>query len=817
MSFWKCVADALEEGSIDRERGERAQAMWKELADLYERQGHERHMAEALAAEDVKAAFAREAGEARHVYLAQLATMRRMQAEVSAAAKPDMWRTMERLDYRHRGLMRRFHASMSEFLTGLDRNLITGRPKNKAQMRNVIKELRGEATDDAAARSMAGAIRHAFNDMRRMFNEAGGLIGDLENWIPQSHNSRAVGKAGFDRWLAEIAPRLDWKRIEDPLTGRPMQAADGPPPSEEAQRRFLKETYDNIVFDRTSRDAVYGRVRGTAMYRKHSEQRVLHFKTADDWIAYNKQFGKGDPFASIMGHAHRMARDVALMRELGPNPGLGAEYRAQLWDQKARGNERLAAAAKKDANIALRMFRILSGGKAPETRQQEFWATFFSSARHVMTSAFLDKAIVASISDINTVRLAAQAMKLNPANVLARQVGLLSSRASRMELARAGWIADSLSDAGAALARFQQETPPAEVAELLATTSMRMQGLSQWTDNMRVAFQAETAGAIADMKGPLSKIDHPIADFLRRAGVTDAEFADFTNPAYLFRADNGATFASPFHWRAVTEMDPKRADEVFDKIQGMIDEQLEIAVPTQSLLARSMVDAAAHDLTPGTLPYELLKSMTMFKSFPMTFTVNQYRRMMSQPTVGGRIGYGLNVAGGMTILGALSLQIGSLLNGRDPEDMTTGDFWGRAIVRGGGLGIVGDIVSTGQASWGGGFGSYLIGPLPQAAQDAWDLTIKNVYEFATGQDTKFAQELGRIGKRYTPMGQTPLLGPTLDRLFWDQLSVLLDPEAADALARAAQRHEKRTGAASWWMPGSATPSRAPSLRSALGQ
>ena len=116
MSFFDCVADAVDEGSIDKGRGERAQAMWKDLSGKYERQGHPRHTAEAMAAEDVKAAFRREAGEVRHVALSKMAAVRKMQAEVNAAKAPDMVSSVERLDYRHRGLVRRFQGRVGEFL-----------------------------------------------------------------------------------------------------------------------------------------------------------------------------------------------------------------------------------------------------------------------------------------------------------------------------------------------------------------------------------------------------------------------------------------------------------------------------------------------------------------------------------------------------------------------------------------------------------------------------------------------------------------------------------------------------------------------------
>lgn len=825
MSLFDCIQRAMDDPEVkaSRERGKRAQAMWKDLSGRYERQGYDRHMAEALAAEDTKAAFRKEAGETRHVYLARISNIRKQQGEVARAAKPDMIRKMEALDYQHRGLMRLFNAKLGAFLKEHHRDIL-GNVKNPAGLLDFVRERFGEPTGNASAKAISDAVGSALEDMRLMFNEAGGLIGKMDRYdIPHIHNRQAVTKAGFKGWRdagltrPDGTSRIDWTRMEDHLTGKPFQAEGRSEPPRDVQDALFKEMYGNITFGKESREAVYGRPKGTALYKQHSEQRVLHFKTADDWIEYNRLFGSGDPFKSIMSHAHKMARDISMMREFGPNPGLGADYRQQLWMEKARGNEALTKAAEADTNRGLRMFKVLAGSPMAESAMQDWIATFMSSTRHVLTSAFLDRAVIASMSDMNTMRLAAQSIGLNPGNVIGKQVGAMKSL-SREELLRAGWVADTMSDAGTALARFQQDVAPSEIAERLSSASMRVQGLSQWTDRGRATFYQEFSGLLASQAGrPLNDVDEPLRSLLRKWNVTDDDWRAFTDPEAIFTAGNGATFAMPLHWRQVTSLDPQRADEIFFKMQGLAEEQMEIAVPTQSLLARSFVDPAAYDMPPGSIGYELIKSGLMFKSFAMTFTINQYRQMMARPTIPGRIGYAMNLAAGATILGALSLQIGDLLLGRDPQDMTNPMFWARAGMKGGAFGIVGDIVSTGQASWGGGFGSYVSGPMPQLAGDVWNLTFKNAYEFATGADTHFAEDISRFGKRYTPMGQTVAIGPALDRLFWDQLQLFLDPDSANALAKATKKTNNLYGRGTWWQPGDALPARAPDLLNALGQ
>jgi hypothetical protein len=808
------------------DRARRAQDEWKNRSDRYEASGHPRHVAEVLAADDVKEAFRREAGQKRHAYLSTMAFQRKAQAHVNEAAKPDMINRHEQMDYKHRGLVRRFNGRLGAYLKKNHRT-ITGKMTNPAQQAKIADELHGISTGDAQARALVDGIRDALEDMRLMFNEAGGFVSKMDNWgLPHIHDRLALMRSGFKGWFNEIDGRLDWARINDPLTGKPIQAdpRTGEVPLE-FRERYLKEAYDNIVFSKDADNPVYGRPKGVATYRKHADSRHLHFKSGKDWMDYNSGFGTGGIHQSLIGHVHRMARDITLMREFGPNPKLGAEYEADLWRAKARktGDQDMLRAAEKDSSVALRMMNVMSGGGVPEDASQQWIARFFSNTRGLLTSAFLDRAIVASMSDLNSMRMAAKTIGMNPSNLLSKQVGALQSLNSD-ELLRAGWVAATQADAGTAVARFQQEFASSEWVERVTQASMRLQGLSAWTDRARATFYQEFGGFMAaQIDRPLSNTSSALQMLFKKWGVSEAEWDIFRRPETLFRADNGATFALPTYWRQVTDLPSDKADDLFFKVQGAIEEIMELAVPTQSLLARAFVDPAAYNLPPGTIAYEFMKSATMFKSFTMSFTVNQYRQIMARPTLGDRVMYGLDLAAGATVLGAVAIQANELMMGRDPQDMTNPSFMARAAMKGGGFGIIGDIVTTGQASWGGGFSGYIAGPVPQAMTDVWGLTIGNAmtaaYQLAKGEevDTNFAVELGRFGKRYTPMGQTPIVGPAIDRLFWDRLSIMLDPEAANSLAKAAKRTGNLNGNDSFWLPGQATPSRGPDLGNALGR
>jgi hypothetical protein len=281
----------------------------------------------------------------------------------------------------------------------------------------------------------------------------------------------------------------------------------------------------------------------------------------------------------------------------------------------------------------------------------------------------------------------------------------------------------------------------------------------------------------------------------------------------MFTAPTGAVFASPMWWRQSTDLPATKADEIFLKMQSIIEEQTEYAVPTQSLWARAGIEG---DSIPGTIPYEIGKSALMMKSFPMTFTVNQVARIMAQRTPQGRVGYAFDLIAGSTIMGAVALQLGEALYGRDPQDMTDPSFWARAALKGGGFGVVGDLVAAGESSWGGGFGSYLTGPMPQLVGDVWNLSVGNAIDAMSQKDVNLGRDFVRFLDRWTPGADLPVAGLAIDRMFWDSLMHLLDPEAEKWLTQNASRRENLYGNASWWNPGSALPSRAPNPAAAVG-
>ena len=182
-----------------------------------------------------------------------------------------------------------------------------------------------EAAAEPLARETADIIARYAEAARQRFNLAGGSMGRLEGWTPQRHDAEKLLRAGPDAWQKEILPRLDMERT----FGRDAADAD-------KVREILSGIYDDLVVGKNPFLAGSGgrtaKGRDVAAPLEHS--RELHFKSGRDAVAYNDRFGTGNVLDATLQHLDRMARAVALMERLGPNPE--QTVRRLIDDERAR-------------------------------------------------------------------------------------------------------------------------------------------------------------------------------------------------------------------------------------------------------------------------------------------------------------------------------------------------------------------------------------------------------------------------------------------------------------------------------------------------
>lgn len=803
-SMADCIARGIDFGEIDRARGIAAQKEFDQLFNRYRTVMGDAQAAQ-RAANDLKAANKVKVAARRHKVLHQLQTMKRLQHLIDtspdpAAALRNLLEYSEGSGFKGesvRSIMEAYEASINagirEALEKVGTNVL-GNSRDGGMLEDLIRELHGEDTGNAMAKHLAKAVDAQKERMRKRRNAHGGNTAKLDgHGVAHAHDADSMRKAGFQAWAQKIHPLLDWGRMVNLSTGQPFAEAGHVPQLSEVQG-FLNDIYNGITtagWDTRDPSMAVG---GKALYAQKADHRVLHFKDGTSWLDYNRDFGIGDPLSALVGGLHSMARDVALMRVLGPSPRAGLDFAVQVAEKRAalRGDGKLQTRVARQASLARTMLAHLDG--TANRAEHVTMARFFSGTRSVLTSIQLGSAVISSVTDMATITMAAQTVGMNARNVLSRSVDLMASHATRETAGRMGYVVETLADAGAAMARYQGGVFNSGLPERMSGFTLRATGLSFVTDMRKVAWQMEFSGYMADNADrAFDAIDAPLRKALSDRGITARDWDLLRDPSTHFVADNGANFISPQHWLQVQKVMPQvEAEGLAMRLHAMILEQLEFAIPTASVEGRAML---IRNTQAGTIGGELLRSAMMYKSFSVSLMLGQYRRFIEAKKWGrNRWAYAGWMSGLLLMTGALTVQLKELGKGNDPRPMNELKFWYAAAFQGGGLGIFGDFFAAETNRFGGGIAETIAGPVVAAGSDIIKPVASNLSRVINGQDTMLGRDAANYVRRNTPFLSSAWYARTAySRIVADQIQAFLDPEAEILWRRQMRQQAKDYG------------------------
>jgi hypothetical protein len=222
MSLGACLPGLEADGAITPDQAAAARALFEERLAAHAQHGT-RETAEALASEDVLTALTRTVE--RKEYLAGLTIRSRLRIgadlrsygratsdprfrgvagaggdgpvrpeAVIALLDQDPRAPYSNVEARRKRILGDTHRQIDGILTRFSANLF-GQVRNKAELRDIVRELYGISTGNRAAKEAAESWRRAAETLRQRFNQAGGDIGFRSDWgLPQTHNWKAVRK-----------------------------------------------------------------------------------------------------------------------------------------------------------------------------------------------------------------------------------------------------------------------------------------------------------------------------------------------------------------------------------------------------------------------------------------------------------------------------------------------------------------------------------------------------------------------------------------------------------------------------------------------
>lgn len=738
------------------------------------------------------------------------------------------------IEGRYRALRGRADARMAAVIERFETRTGFDRP-GRAELTNLVREAFGEDTGDAAAKMLAQAWAETAESLRLAFNAAGGSIGKIENWgMPQAHDSHAVRGAGREAWIAYVLPRLDRAKMVDDVSGQPLTDA--------RLVATLGEVWESIATNGLNSPLSSDRVGLSALAKRRSHGRVLVFRSADAWLEYQAAFGDNDPFSSMMGHIDELARDTAQLQILGPNPSAQWDWLKKAAEREAALEEAAGARGAMDAassylSTADNMLAHFTGSLATPVNSR--FAQWGVSARAFTTATALGSAVLSDIPTAPVFGAYARAFSgLSRTGDMGRLVELLnpSDGSGRQMARRSGFIIETATDG---MIRATQDnlrllTVGERVdggmnafARRLPVAAMRAQGMTIWDASRKRSFQLEFMGALhdrrekslADLRGG-SPEDRAFARWIEARGFTESEWATIRS-APTWEPRPGAQFLRPLD---VPD------DALALRLAEAVDIETRLAVPQTSLWTRAKLLGESR---PGTLWGELRRNWAQFRSFSLTAThlwgeefVLRGQRNGAPPFVAGAAGVAPFVVF-LTIGGAASIQLRELARGNDPLPMDDASFWGRALLQGGGLGVLGDAFYASMKRQGKSSDLGAFGPVGQAAADVNDATLGNALEIAGSvddgdsigeavEDARLGRDVVNIGRRWVPGSSIWWLRAAWNRAVMDQLQRLLDPEAEEDFERRRRRMERDRDQGQWWPEGEPTPERAPAFAAAGG-
>ncbi len=286
--------------------------------------------------------------------------------------------------------------------------------EDEASVRDLVYEMRGQDTGNVRAKKGAKAWAGVTELLRQRFNDAGGDIGYLENWgIPQHHSMEKVGRVPQDKWVSDVIGKLDRKYyIKD----------DGQLMSDAELKTFLGEAYNTIATGGLNKLSDTGMRISGARSNRGNASRQIHFKDADSYLEYQREYGDRSLWEVMVGHLEGISKDIALVETYGPNPDhVFRSITDEVTAEQATANPERTGRIKRLANSTENLYNFIAGKTQPIANPHI--ARWSDNIRNWMVASRLGSALLASFSDTGTMYMSAKVANIPMNRLFMNQLG----------------------------------------------------------------------------------------------------------------------------------------------------------------------------------------------------------------------------------------------------------------------------------------------------------------------------------------------------------------------------------------------------------
>jgi hypothetical protein len=750
-----------------------------------------------------------------------------------------------------------------------------GYSRNKATLNMLVKEIiEPGSTTNQAAKEMAEAWKAASEFLRLEFNKYGGRIPSRKDWgLPQIHDTLQIRKTNKEDWINFTIDRLDATKMINEKTKLPFNENTLRLALSDVYETITNEgfnkvkptqkTFGNSIASRSTdhRFLVFKNAQSWTEYQNrfgnNNAFQVMmdHINKMSRDISLMKVLG-ANPDATIaymttlikkqaqidvtkqirLPVAKQQLKEAKALLAKSKDPveieklnKQISQYAQDISDAEKFNRKSITqffGSLEEDrANAKIELIKNLYGyHKGALTNPVDgFIARSLAGLRQILTSAQLGSASLLAITDFNWSRATSAHNGLPQWRTAQNSLKLLLdplNKSQRSKVAvRLGLVAEHWSTVASASARFLGEIEAPQVTKRISDSILRLSGLSHLTQAGRWSFGMELMGFWAENVGKTFKeLPEDMQKTFLRYGINDGSWNIFRQTKLYDAgiddvnfANKGATFLRPDDIRLRTDITESLREDLTSKLMELVVTETEYAIPSTS--ARGKV-ALFGNQRSGTIGGELINSVAMYKNFPITFVYTHLRRGFTQTNLTGKMKYLVPLVISGTLFGALAHELREVSKGRDvtsAEKIQEPSYWLRAMITSGGLGIFGDFITASQNQYGRNLSGTILGAPAGFFEDVAKLTIGNVVNLASGEETTYGRDVSDFLRQYTPGASLWYARLALERLIFDNIQKMIDPKFNDRIIRRINKYRDEFDREYFWKPGDSFPERTPKI------
>lgn len=695
-----------------------------------------------------------------------------------------------------------------------------GMSVNKTMTDDIVRVMFGGKSDNPETMAMAKEVSETLEEMRLAFNRNGGNIKKLDNYgFMTSHDQKKVALTDQSEWVNDVIQGLDRNHYVK---------EDGSLMNDAELRTVLDDVYQTIATNGANKELkaldqqkkadsitpIGGR---SKMANRHQESRALHFKDGDSWLNYQEKYGTYNEigFHEILkNHVQRMSTEVAMMQNFGSNPRLAFETilnEALIRAKADPKNGQKYGALDKQAHRATSMYNTLDA----HTRAiDSTLGNIMGGLRALMVSSKLGGTTITTFGDHASMKRIGNMLGLSyTKSILPEYIKQLKQGATRDEALRFGL---GINEMVGAMSRFGDADIVSSATksgrfngrmQAFASTTMKLSGLNAVTAGAKRAFNLVHMNKLAELTRKTDWKDLGADDLkiLQGNGITERDWQLWKQLEPSKREDGTIVLTQNDFFNVSDDVIKQfLPQDKHNSIKAIADFRYKAAMKYQTHLFNeesvAIIEAGVRERSiinlgeAGTIQGELGRTLFQFKGFPLAYMFRIGHRAFAQGDIKSRVTFLASLLAYQTLAGALIVQTQNLANGKNPEPVFTVDFFGKSILKGGGLSFLGDLMSSLSDPTGRSASDFVSGPLIGQSMKLGMLLTGMGNNIIEGKESTRMMEVANALKSNIPLQNLWYSKLIVDRMLYSKMQNMIDP---DYLPRTQQRLEN-LGNSYWW-------------------